>query len=198
MFDIVAIIAMGGYVGITAIVFAECGLFFGFFLPGDSLLFTAGFLASQDVLAIVPLILLTLSAAILGESVGYIFGRHVGPKIFNKEESRFFHPKHVIRANEFFVRHGNKAVFLARFLPIIRTFVPIVAGVAQMPTRSFTLYNVVGGVAWVGSMTLLGYGLGSKVENAEKYLYPIIIAIIVISFVPPLLEWYKAHKNAEK
>lgn len=195
MFNIVGIISATGYVGITSIVFAECGLFFGFFLPGDSLLFTAGFLASTGVLHIIPLVLLTLTAAITGETVGYVFGRKIGPLIWNKKQSRFFDPAHVGKAHEFFLHHGNKAVFLARFIPIIRTFVPVVAGVAKMPVRAFTLYNIIGGIAWAGGITLLGYGLGSSVPDAEKYLLPIIVVIIVVSFIPAVLEWRKAKRT---
>ena len=181
-----------GYTGIVAIVFAECGLFFGFFLPGDSLLFTAGFLASQGKLDIMLLIILAIAAAILGESVGYIFGRRVGPMLFNKKQSRFWNPAHVTRAHTFFLHHGNKAVFLARFMPIIRTFVPIIAGVARMPSHRFTIYNIIGGTAWIVSMTLFGFMLGTRVKNADHYLYPIILVIILISFLPALYEWRKA------
>ncbi len=195
MFDLVHIVTAAGYIGITLIIFAECGLFFGFFLPGDSLLFTAGFLASQGTLSIVPLIVILIIAAILGESVGYIFGKRVGPMIWNKKHSRFFKPARVTRAHEFFTHHGNKAIFLARFMPIIRTFVPIMAGVARMPAHQFTIYNIVGGVVWITSMTLLGFTLGNQVKNADHYLYPIIIVIIIISFIPAFLEYRKAKKK---
>lgn len=194
MFNIVGIISATGYVGITSIVFAECGLFFGFFLPGDSLLFTAGFLASTGVLHIIPLLLLTLSAAIIGETVGYVFGRKVGPLIWNRKQSRFFNPAHIAKAHDFFLHHGNKAVFLARFIPIVRTFVPIVAGVAKMPAHAFTTYNILGALAWAGGITLLGYGLGSTVPKAESYLLPIILVIIVVSFIPAVLEWRKSKR----
>lgn len=195
MFNIVEIIGATGYIGITAIIFAECGLFFGFFLPGDSLLFTAGFLASTGILRIIPLLFLTLTAAILGESVGYLFGRKVGPLIWNKKKSRFFNPEHVTRAHDFFLQHGNQAILLSRFIPIIRTFVPIIAGVAKMPVRSFALYNILGALAWAGGVTLLGFGLGSSVPDAEKYLFPIIIVIIVVSFLPAIHQWRKAKRK---
>ena len=196
MFNIVEIISATGYVGITSIVFAECGLFFGFFLPGDSLLFTAGFLASTGVLHIVPLLLLTLTAAVLGESVGYLFGRKIGPMIWRRKRSRFYDPEHIRKAQEFFLRHGNKAVFLARFIPIVRTFVPIVAGVAKMPAHAFTIYNIFGALAWAGGITLLGYGLGSSVPNAETYLLPGILLIIFISFIPAVVEWRRAKRTS--
>ncbi len=193
--DLVSIISSAGYIGIVTIIFAECGLFFGFFLPGDSLLFTAGLLAGQGVFDLPLLLILTTVAAILGETVGYLFGKRIGPMLFNKMESRFFKPKHVKQAHDFFLHHGNKAIFLARFLPIVRTFVPIIAGVAKMPYRQFTIYNIIGGCAWIWSITLLGYELGSRVTNAEEYLYPIILVIIVISFLPALKEWHKARKH---
>ena len=198
MFDIVSIIQNVGLPGIASIVFAECGLFFGFFLPGDSLLFTAGLLASQGFFGIVPLLVFTIIAAILGENVGYAFGRKVGPMLFNKKESRFFKPAHVTRAHEFFTKHGNKALFLARFMPIVRTFVPIVAGVAKMPFRSFMFYNILGAFVWVGLMTLLGYVLGSRVDNVEKYIEPMMLVIIVVSFIPAFLEWRKSRKGRRK
>lgn len=194
MFDLLGIIGTAGYIGLFAIVFAESGLFFGFFLPGDSLLFTAGFVASQGSLNIIILLISLVVAAILGDSVGYAFGRRVGPKIFTREESRFFKPAHVVRAHNFFLKYGKKAIFLARFLPIVRTFVPIVAGVAQMPYQEFLAYNIIGGASWVGSMLLIGYFLGSLLPDAEKYLHVIVVAIIVLSFLPMLYEFLKARK----
>lgn len=195
MFNLLELIHAAGYLGLFAIVFAESGLFFGFFLPGDSLLFTAGFLASQDAISITILLPLLIIAAITGDSVGYAFGRRIGPKIFTKKESRFFKPDHVTRAHLFFLTYGKKAIFLARFLPIVRTFVPIIAGVATMPYREFLAYNVVGGISWVSSMLLLGYFLGKQIPDAEKYLHLIIILIIVISFLPMLHEFRKAKKE---
>ena len=193
MFDLLALISTAGYIGLFAIVFAESGLFFGFFLPGDSLLFTAGFLASQGTISITLLLPLLIIAAILGDSVGYAFGVRIGPKIFTKAESRFFKPAHVTRAHEFFLTYGKKAVLLARFLPVVRTFVPIVAGVAAMPYREFLAYNMIGGTSWVGSMLLFGYFLGRQIPHAEKYLHPIVLAIIVISFLPMIIEFLKAR-----
>lgn len=195
MFDLLALITTAGYLGLFAIVFAESGLFFGFFLPGDSLLFTAGFVASQGSLNIVILVTSLFVAATLGDSVGYAFGRRVGPKIFTREESRFFKPAHIIRAHNFFLKYGKKAIFLARFLPIVRTFVPIVAGVAEMPYREFIIYNVIGGASWVGSMLLTGYFLGSLIPDAEKYLHVIVLIIIGVSFLPMVYEFIKARKE---
>jgi membrane-associated protein len=196
MFNVVDLIHSIGATGIISVIFAECGLFVGFFLPGDSLLFTAGFLASQGFLSIVPLLIFSMIAAILGENVGYAFGYKVGPMLFNKAESRFWKPAHVTRAHEFFMHHGNKAIFLARFIPVIRTFVPIVAGVARMPFRSFMLYNIVGAVVWIVGLMLLGYTLGSQVPDAEKYVTPGILVIIIVSFIPIYHEWRKSKKKS--
>jgi len=193
MIDLVTVIISAGYLGLIAVVFAESGLFFGFFLPGDSLLFTAGLLASQQLFDIRILIPLLAIAAILGDNVGYAFGKKVGPKLFAREESRFFKPAHVIRAQNFFARHGKKAIILARFLPILRTFVPIVAGVANMPYKEFLRWNIIGGIAWTAGITLFGYYLGKLIPNAEHYLYPMVIGIIVLSFVPVIREWYKSR-----
>ena len=197
MFDVSSLILTAGYSGLFAIIFAESGLFFGFFLPGDSLLFTAGFLASQGFLNIFILIPLLFVAAIVGDTVGYGFGKYVGPKIFTKEESLFFNPHHVIRAQEFFLRYGKRAIFFCRFIPIVRTFVPIVAGVAEMPYRSFLTYNILGGAAWAGGIKLLGYFLGASIPQAEKYLYPIIILIILISFIPVLPHFLPNRRKKE-
>ncbi len=191
MFDLQMIITTAGYAGLFGIVFAESGLFFGFFLPGDSLLFTAGFLASQGILNIAILIPLLIVAAILGDSVGYSFGRYLGPKLFARKESRFFKPKYLVESHTFFVLHGRKAIFLARFLPIVRTFVPIVAGAAAMPYRDFIFYNILGGIAWVAGIVTMGFVLGQQVPNAEEYLYPIILGIILVSFLPALLHFRK-------
>lgn len=188
------LITTAGLLGIFAIVFAESGLFFGFFLPGDSLLFTAGLFASQGYFDIAALLIGSIVAAIAGDSVGYAFGRRVGPAIFSREDSLFFHKKHVERASAFYARHGVKTIVLARFVPVVRTFAPIVAGIGQMRYRTFIMYNIMGGALWAGSMTLLGFFVGSLVSNAERYLHYIISGIIVLSFVPVILEWLRARK----
>ncbi|OHA83930.1 MAG: hypothetical protein A2937_03255 [Candidatus Yonathbacteria bacterium RIFCSPLOWO2_01_FULL_47_33b] len=187
-FDLVQLIQAFGLVGLFGIVFAETGLFFGFFFPGDSLLFTAGLLASQGLLNIWLLVPLMIVGAILGDSFGYWFGAKVGPKIFNKEDSFFFHKKHIERTQKFYLKYGAKAVFLARFVPVVRTFTPILAGVGSMPYGVFVRYNIMGGLVWGGGVTLLGYFLGKSVPNIEHYLLPIILAIIVISFLPIVYE----------
>lgn len=173
-----------GLAGVVAIIFAESGLFFGFFLPGDSLLFTAGLLASQGYLNIWWLAPAATLAAILGDSVGYWFGAKVGPKIFSKEDSLFFHKDHLLKTSEFYERHGKKTIILARFIPIVRTFAPILAGVGKMDYQTFLTYNIIGGLIWGAGLTLAGYFLGVWVPNIDQYLIPIILAIIVVSFIP--------------
>jgi membrane-associated protein len=184
-----------GLIGVIAIVFAESGLFFGFFLPGDSLLFTAGLFASQGHLPIVPLAIGCVIAAIAGDSVGYAFGRRVGPAIFSREDSVFFHKKHVLRAKAFYEKYGTKTIILARFVPIVRTFAPIVAGVGEMRYKTFLAYNVVGGLVWGAGMTLIGYFLGSAFPKTEEYLSAIIIAIIALSFIPIIVEFIREKRK---
>lgn len=173
-----------GYFLLTAIIFAESGLFFGFFLPGDSLLFTAGFLASQGFFNIVLLVILMATAAITGDSVGYWFGKKVGKKLFQKEDSRFFKKKHLEAANRFYEKHGGKTIILARFMPAVRTFVPIVAGAAEMSYHKFITFNVVGGLLWGAGLTLAGFFLGKAIPNVDRYLLPIIAAIVIASVLP--------------
>lgn len=190
-FDLKTFIEAVSYAGVTAIVFAESGLFFGFFLPGDSLLFTAGFLASQGIMDIRLISALCTVAAIVGDSVGYTFGRRVGPRLFNREDSMWFHRKHLERAHAFYAVHGGKAIILARFMPVVRTFAPIVAGAGAMDYRTFLVYNVVGGVLWGMGVTWAGYFLGSLVPDIDKYLLPIIALIIIASVAPSLIHLWR-------
>ena len=185
-----------GLVGTVSIVFAESGLFFGFFLPGDSLLFTAGLLSSQGLISLLPLLFLSFLAAFLGDNVGYWFGKKIGPKIFNKEDSFFWNKKHITKSQIFFEKYGKKAIILARFIPIVRTFTPILAGVGLMEYKTFIRYNIVGGFLWTFGMILLGFFFGSLIPNPDKYLLPVIAAIIFISFIPPLLEIIRARKQS--
>ena len=194
-FDLVAIIKTGGYLGLTAIVFAENGLFFGFFLPGDSLLFTAGFLASQGFLNIWTLILLLFIAAVLGDQVGYWFGARVGDRLYARADSRFFKKEHLYRAQKFFTTYGSRAIVLARFMPVVRTFTPIVAGAASMPYRTFVLYNCIGGALWAMGLTSLGYLLGASVPHADRYIFPIVLIIVVLSILPPLYHLARSHRD---
>ena len=186
-FDLVALIKAAGYLGLFGIVFAESGLFVGFFLPGDSLLFTAGFLASQGFLNIWILAPLAFIAAILGDNFGYAFGRRVGPAIFTRERSLFFHKEYLDRARIFYEAHGGKAIVLARFLPVIRTFAPILAGVGRMRWPTFLFYNVIGAVLWAIGLTFLGFYLGNAIPNIDRYLVPIVLVIVIISSLPTLL-----------
>jgi membrane-associated protein len=196
MFDLISLIKTAGYLGIFGIVFAESGLLLGFFLPGDSLLFTAGFLASQGFLNIWFLIPLVFIGAVLGDNVGYAFGHKVGPMIFTKEESIFFHKDHLERARVFYEKHGPKTLVLARFMPGIRTFVPILAGVGKMHYPTFMTYNLVGGFLWGIGMPLLGYLLGNTVPNIDKYLLPIILLIIFLSILPSLYHiWHNKEER---
>lgn len=189
------LIAWAGYVGLTVIVFCETGLLAGFFLPGDSLLVTAGLVASQGKLDIVHLNLLLMTAAILGDSVGYAIGYYAGPKIFRKEDSFFFRKDHIRRTHEFFEKYGGKTIILARFVPIVRTFAPTVAGVGKMPYGKFLSYNVFGGIGWVASMTLAGYFLGRTVPNIEKHMHIVVGIVIIISFLPIVYEVFSTKRK---
>ena len=191
MFDLIPLIKTAGYLGLFGIVFAESGLLIGFFLPGDSLLFTAGFLASQGFLNIWYLMPLMFIGAFLGESFGYAFGYKVGPMLFTREESIFFHKDHLERAKVFYEKYGKKAIVIARFMPGIRTFAPILAGVGKMHYPSFMAYNLVGSLLWGVGMPLLGYFLGNTIPGVDKYLLPVILFIIFLSILPSLIHIWK-------
>lgn len=183
-----------GTVGLFAIVFAESGLLFGFFLPGDSLLFTAGLLVSQGFSSL-PLILVgCFVAAVAGDQVGFVIGRRAGPALFRRPDSRFFHQRNVERAQAYFAEHGPRTVVLARFIPVVRTFTPVVAGVGQMQYRTFVTYNVVGGLLWAVGVTMLGYVLGESIPDIDRYLLPIILLIGAVSFFPVIREVLKMRK----
>jgi membrane-associated protein len=185
-------------VALWVIVFAESGLLIGFFLPGDSLLFVAGFLASTEgaPLNIIAVSLGCFVAAVVGDQVGYMFGKKVGPALFKRPNSRLFKQEYVERTHQFFEKNGPKTIVLARFVPVVRTFAPVVAGVGTMPYRTFVKYNVVGGLLWAVGITQLGYWLGDTIgeDNIDKYLLPIIFVIVLLSLIPPLLE-YRKHKR---
>lgn len=195
---VIELIKITGYIGIFGIVFAESGLFFGFFLPGDTLLFTAGFLASQGYINIWLTLILIFAGAVIGDSVGYTFGCKVGPKIFKREDSMVFHKDNLEKAKTFYEEHGPKTIILARFIPIIRTFAPIVAGIGQMKYKKFIAYNIIGGFLWAFVVTLAGYYLGKTIPNIDKYLLPIILGIIIVSFIPPLLHILKNGHHRSK
>ena len=189
------IISTLGTLGVIAIIFLETGAFFGFFFPGDSLLFTAGFLATQGYTSFAWLLVGAFAAAVIGDSIGYWFGRKVGPAIFTKEDSVFFNKKYIVRAQLFYEKHGKKTIILARFIPIVRTFAPIVAGIGTMNYRTFISYNLIGGLVWTWAMLWLGYGLGSLIPNPDRYVLPIIIIIICTSFIPPIWELWKKKRG---
>jgi len=185
------LIQLFGYPGLTAIVFLETGAMI-FFLPGDSLLFMAGLFAGNGDLNIFLLQLLLIPAAILGDATSYIIGSRMGPALFNRPESKFFKPAHMKAAHDFYEKHGGKAIILARFMPIVRTFVPVVAGIAKMPYRRFATFNIVGGISWVVSMTVAGYFLG-QFEWVQKNIEKIVIGIIFVSVLPGLVAWLKSR-----
>lgn len=201
------IVTTFGYLGIIAIIFAESGLFFGFFLPGDSLLLTAGLLAwrvdptTGHPFLSLPILLITLPiAAILGDNVGYWFGKKTGPRIFNRENSRLFKRKNLLAAKAFYDKHGAKTIVLARFVPFIRTFAPIVAGAVEMEYRTFFTWNVLGGLLWAVGVTLVGFGIGTVFgatvdpETLDKYFLLLIIAVIFISALPTMIHLWRDNK----
>lgn len=200
--DATSLIETFGTVGIFIVIFAETGLLIGFFLPGDSLLFTAGVLCAASADAALHLELgIVLPgvaiAAITGAQVGYLIGRRAGPILFDRPQSRLFNPTNVRKAEFYFERYGPaKAVVLARFVPIVRTFLNPVAGVLRMPAHTFALWNVIGGLLWAVGITLLGYWLGSKIHSIDTYLLPIIAVIIVVSLVPVLLEVLRHRRGS--
>ncbi len=190
-----------GTPGLFLIIFAESGLLIGFFLPGDSLLVTAGLLAStpssnQLHLNLAVILIGCFVAAVTGDQVGYLFGKRVGPSLFRRPNSRLFKQEHVERANKFFEEHGAKTIVMARFVPVVRTFAPILAGVGSMPYRTFLSYNLIGGALWAVGVTLIGYFLGDAIgpDKIDTYLLPIIGVVILLSLIPPFLE-YRKHKS---
>jgi membrane-associated protein len=192
--DPTGLILWGGYVVLTIIIFAETGLLIGFFLPGDSLLVTAGLLAARGMLDVWLMSAILSAAAIIGQTVGYEIGRAAGPRLFAREDSTFFKRSHLQRAHDFYEKHGGITIVIARFMPIVRTFVPVVAGAARMRYRAFQLYNLVGGVLWVCGMLMIGYSLGRYVPGIEKHIDKVIILVIAISLAPGLIgAWRRKH-----
>ena len=196
--ELTTIVQFLGYPGLAGVIFLESGVFFGFFLPGASLLFVAGMLASLGFFSIWVLLPLLLFAAILGDNVGYWFGAWIGKAIYTRPDSRFFKQQHVKMAHDFFERYGKASVLLARFVPIARTFVPILAGVGAMDYRIFLFYNVVGAVVWAGGFTLLGYFIGQYIPDAENYITPIILLIIGLTAIPVFITMWKTWKEQIK
>lgn len=194
-FDLIELIQTVGYVGMFAIVFAESGLFFGFFLPGDSLLFTAGLLASQGYFHLWVLVPLLVLAAVLGDNAGYWTGKKLGTWLMRQKDSFFFKKRYLTEAQRFYEKHGGKALILARFIPAVRTFAPIAAGIADMHYDKFFFNNIIGGTLWAAGMTVGGYFLGRIIPNADKYLLPIIAVIVVISVIPAILHMRGSKKH---
>ncbi len=184
--------------GLGFIIFAESGLLIGFFLPGDSLLFTAGLLSSSGKLPALPwLLVVAFVAAVSGDQVGYQFGKRVGPALFRRPDSRFFKQENVTRARHYFERNGSKTIVLARFVPVVRTFTPIVAGVGEMDYRIFTIFNLIGGLLWAVGISSLGYALGDTVPNIDHYLLPVIAVVVVLSLIPVYLEFRRSRRQAQ-
>lgn len=196
--DVRGLIQLGGLLMICAIVFVETGLFVGFFLPGDSLLVTAGVFAASGDLHLVTLLLGASACAVAGDQTGYWIGRRAGAALYNRPDSRFFKKKHLERAHAFYEKHGAKTIVLARFIPIVRTFAPAVAGAAEMEYRRFVSYNVFGGLFWVLTTVLLGYFLGRAVPDIERHIHIVIAVVIFLSTLPGLIELYRSRSRGRQ
>jgi membrane-associated protein len=192
--NLTELVQWAGLFGLAAIIFSETGLLIGVFLPGDSLLVTAGLLAARGYLNVYALAPLLTVAAICGNSVGYFIGRATGPRIFNRENSLFFNKKHAIRAHEFYAKYGRKTIVLAQFMPIIRTFAPVVAGVGGMRFTQFITFNIIGAVIWIWSMVGIGYFLGSYIPGIDQHIEIVIAIVIFISILPGLISGYRARR----
>ncbi|MFH0984741.1 MAG: VTT domain-containing protein [Candidatus Omnitrophota bacterium] len=198
LYNFQELIRWGGYLGLVIIIYAETGLLAGFFLPGDSLLVTAGLFAAVDgALNIWILIPLLSAAAIVGDSTGYWVGYHFGPRLFSRTDSFFFHKDHLARTQKFYDKYGPKTIVLARFVPIVRTFAPTVTGVGKMAYGKFLFYNVAGGILWIASMTLLGFFLGKQIPHIEKNVHYVIAVVIILSVLPILREWLHSRKKPQ-
>jgi membrane-associated protein len=188
------LVQWAGLFGLAAIIFSETGLLVGVFLPGDSLLVTAGLLSARGYLNVYGLVPLLTLAAISGNSVGYSIGRATGPRIFNRENSLFFNKKHAIRAHEFYEKYGRKTIVLAQFMPVIRTFAPVVAGVGGMKFRTFITFNVMGAVLWIWSMVAIGFFLGSYIPGIDQHIEIVVLIVVFISLLPGIISWYRARR----
>lgn len=191
--DIQALVVWAGYVGLFIIVFAETGLLVGFFLPGDSLLFTAGLFAAQGLFNIYELTALLIVAAVAGDAVGYYIGKKSGHALYAREDSRFFKKKHLLATKEFYEKYGVFTIVAARWMPFARTFAPVVAGIGEMPYSTFVTYNIVGGVTWVLSMTLAGYFLGTAFPAIVKHLELVIVGIVFLSILPGIIKYLQVR-----
>jgi membrane-associated protein len=188
IYDVELLVRVGGLAGLTVIVFVETGLLVGFFLPGDSLLVTAGLFAARGDLEVVPMIVVLSIAAIVGDTVGYNIGARAGPKLFTRPDSLLFNRKHLVTTKEFYERHGPFTIVIARFIPILRTFAPVVAGIGAMEYKRFIVYNVAGGIGWVVTTVLGGYFLGQMVPNIHDHIHKVIAVVIVLSLLPAIIK----------
>ena len=198
VYNVPELIRWGGLLGLILIVFAETGLMIGFFLPGDSLLVTAGLFAAKGDFDIVWLNLALMAAAIVGDATGYWIGYRTGKALYSRPNSFFFRRQHLIKTHEFYEKHGGKTIVIARFMPIFRTFAPVVAGAAEMSYRNFAVYNIAGGIAWVSSMTLTGYFLGQAIPDLEKHLHLVVAVVIFLSLLPALIAWLRVRMQARR
>jgi membrane-associated protein len=196
VYNVPELIRIVGFYGIIAVVFAETGLLVGFFLPGDSLLITAGLFAARGDFKIASLIMALIPAAIIGNATGYYIGHRTGKALYQRPDSLLFRREHLQMTHDYYLRHGGKTIVLAQFIPILRTFAPVVAGVAEMGYRQFATYNVVGAILWVGSMTMAGYMLGSLVPNIESRIHYVVAGVIAVSLLPPAIAWLRRRRPA--
>jgi membrane-associated protein len=197
LYNVESLIRWGGYTALILIVFAETGLMIGFFLPGDSLLVTAGVFAAAGLLDFWLLLLFLIPSAIIGDAVNYYIGKRIGNALYNRPDSRFFKKEHLLKAKAFYDKHGGKTIVLARFIPVVRTFAPTVAGISGMSYSAFAMYNIAGGALWVLSMVGIGYALGKTIPDIDKNIILVIAIVIFISFLPAIWEYWK-HKKSQK
>lgn len=198
LLDPTYLLQLFGYAGLAVIVFAESGSLVGFFLPGDTLLITAGIFASQGHINIILTLLVVIVAAIIGDSMGYFIGSKVGPKLFTRPDSRFFSRHNLHEAHSFFEKFGAQSIIFARFVPVVRTFVPTIAGTSQLSYKKFLTYNVIGGTLWGLVVTLLGYTLGRVIPNMDHYILPVVILVSIVSFIPAILHLRKHRQSKAK
>jgi membrane-associated protein len=197
VYNVPELIRLVGFYGIVAVVFAETGLLIGFFLPGDSLLITAGLFAARGDFDFATLILSLIPAAIVGNATGYYIGHRTGKALYQRPDSLLFRREHLRMTHEYYERHGGKTIVIAQFIPILRTFAPVVAGVAEMGYRQFATYNIVGAILWVGSMTTAGYLLGNMVPNIEQRIHYVVAVVIALSLMPPAIAWLRRRRSSK-